>query len=93
MDFRYPPPTPFPCPSLRPVGLPVLLAEYLIRSEYVTLKFLETTAVLAPRAFTFGFRLKVLTVMLAFVFFLKHVNDKGNYLMVNQDLNITGTID
>lgn len=36
------------------VGLPVSLAEYLIRSEYATLKFLETTAVPAPRAFTFG---------------------------------------
>lgn len=36
------------------VGLPVFLAEYLIRSEYATLKFLETTAVPAPRAFSFG---------------------------------------
>ncbi|KAK0636909.1 hypothetical protein B0T17DRAFT_587923 [Bombardia bombarda] len=37
------------------VGLPVSLAEYLIRSEYVTLKFLETsTTVPAPRAFWFG---------------------------------------
>lgn len=36
------------------VGLPVSLAEYLIRSEYATLKFLETTAVPAPRAFSFG---------------------------------------
>lgn len=36
------------------VGLPVELAGYLIRSEYATLKFLETTAVPAPRAFTFG---------------------------------------
>lgn len=36
------------------VGLPVHLAEYLIRSEYATLKFLETTAVPAPRAFSFG---------------------------------------
>jgi hypothetical protein len=36
------------------VGLPVPLAEYLIRSEYATLKFLETTAVPAPRAFSFG---------------------------------------
>lgn len=36
------------------VGLPVSLAEYLVRSEYATLKFLETTAVPAPRAFTFG---------------------------------------
>lgn len=36
------------------VGLPVSFAEYLIRSEYATLKFLETTAVPAPRAFTFG---------------------------------------
>lgn len=36
------------------VGFPVSLAEYLIRSEYATLKFLETTAVPAPRAFTFG---------------------------------------
>lgn len=35
-------------------GLPVALAEYLIRSEYATLKFLETTAVPAPRAFSFG---------------------------------------
>lgn len=36
------------------VGLPVPLAEYLIRSEYATLKFLETTAVPAPRVFSFG---------------------------------------
>lgn len=36
------------------VGLPVSLAEYLIRSEYATLKFLETTAVPAPRVFSFG---------------------------------------
>lgn len=36
------------------VGLPVSLAEYLICSEYATLKFLETTAVPAPRAFEFG---------------------------------------
>ncbi|KAI1118131.1 hypothetical protein F5Y14DRAFT_401158 [Nemania sp. NC0429] len=36
------------------VGLPVSLAEYLIQSEYATLKFLETTAVPAPRAFSFG---------------------------------------
>lgn len=36
------------------VGLPVRLAEYLVRSEYATLKFLETTAVPAPRAFSFG---------------------------------------
>jgi len=36
------------------VGLPVSLAEYLIRSEYATLKFLENTKVPAPRAFTFG---------------------------------------
>lgn len=36
------------------VGFPVALAEYLIRSEYATLKFLETTAVPAPRAFLYG---------------------------------------
>ncbi|TIC95251.1 hypothetical protein CH35J_007873 [Colletotrichum higginsianum] len=36
------------------VGLPASLAEYLIRSEYATLKFLETTAVPAPRVFLFG---------------------------------------
>lgn len=36
------------------VGLPVALAEYLISSEYATLKFLETTTVPAPRAFAFG---------------------------------------
>ncbi|KAI1817075.1 hypothetical protein GGS20DRAFT_534349 [Poronia punctata] len=36
------------------VGLPVRLAEYLIRSEYATLKFLESTAVPAPRPFSFG---------------------------------------
>ncbi|KAI6383212.1 hypothetical protein MCOR25_000133 [Pyricularia grisea] len=36
------------------VGLPESLAGYLIRSEYATLKFLETTAVPAPRAFGFG---------------------------------------
>jgi len=36
------------------VGLPVPLVEYLIHSEYATLKFLETTVVPAPQAFTFG---------------------------------------
>lgn len=36
------------------VGLPVPLAEYLICSEYATLKFLETTTIPAPRAFAFG---------------------------------------
>lgn len=36
------------------VGLPVRLVEYLICSEYATLKFLETTTVPAPRAFAFG---------------------------------------
>ncbi|TQN70676.1 hypothetical protein CSHISOI_04827 [Colletotrichum shisoi] len=36
------------------VGFPVFLAEHLIRSEYATLKFLETTAIPAPRAFSFG---------------------------------------
>ncbi|KAG5979932.1 hypothetical protein E4U55_004555 [Claviceps digitariae] len=37
-------------------GLPDSLAEYLILSEYSTLKFLETTAVPAPRAFGYGVR-------------------------------------
>lgn len=36
------------------VGFPIPLAEYLIRSEFATLKFLETTNVPAPRAFSFG---------------------------------------
>lgn len=36
------------------VGLPIPLADYLIASEYATLKFLETTAVPAPRAFSYG---------------------------------------
>ncbi|EPE35572.1 Protein kinase-like (PK-like) [Glarea lozoyensis ATCC 20868] len=36
------------------VGLPSLLVEYLVLSEYATLKFLETTAVPAPRAFSYG---------------------------------------
>ncbi|KAI0536746.1 hypothetical protein GGR58DRAFT_474410 [Xylaria digitata] len=36
------------------VGLPASLADYLILSEYATLKFLETTAVPAPRAFSHG---------------------------------------
>ncbi|OAA63475.1 Protein kinase-like domain protein [Niveomyces insectorum RCEF 264] len=36
------------------VGLPVALAEYRIRSEFATLKFLETTTIPAPRAFFFG---------------------------------------
>ncbi|KAF4977189.1 hypothetical protein FZEAL_6251 [Fusarium zealandicum] len=35
-------------------GFPVHLAEYLIRSEFATLKFLENTTVPAPRAFSFG---------------------------------------
>ena len=38
------------------VGLPESLAEYLILSEYATLRFLETTAVPAPRAFGYGVR-------------------------------------
>jgi hypothetical protein len=36
------------------VGLPSSLVEYLVLSEYATLKFLETTAVPAPRAFGYG---------------------------------------
>ncbi|UKZ88272.1 uncharacterized protein TrAFT101_004034 [Trichoderma asperellum] len=36
------------------VGLPIPLADYLITSEYATLKFLETTSVPAPRAFNYG---------------------------------------
>ncbi|KAJ4313428.1 hypothetical protein N0V84_009407 [Fusarium piperis] len=36
------------------VGLPVPLADYLILSEYTTLKFLETTTVPAPQAFSYG---------------------------------------
>ncbi|EHK41764.1 hypothetical protein TRIATDRAFT_32148, partial [Trichoderma atroviride IMI 206040] len=36
------------------VSLPIPLADYLIASEYATLKFLETTAVPAPRAFDYG---------------------------------------
>ncbi|XWW97592.1 hypothetical protein V2A60_005576 [Cordyceps javanica] len=36
------------------VGLPATLADDLIRSEYATLKFLETTRVPAPRAFGYG---------------------------------------
>lgn len=38
------------------VVFPQSLAEYLILSEYSTLKFLETTAVPAPRAFAYGAR-------------------------------------
>ncbi|KAK5628557.1 hypothetical protein RRF57_004272 [Xylaria bambusicola] len=34
------------------VGLPASLADCLVRSEHATLKFLETTAVPAPRAFS-----------------------------------------
>lgn len=36
------------------VGLPAELADYLIRSEYATLKFLESTSIPAPRAFSYG---------------------------------------
>lgn len=36
------------------VGFPDPLADYLIHSEYATLKFLETTRVPAPRAFAYG---------------------------------------
>ena len=36
------------------VGLPPSLVEYLVLSEYATLKFLENTAVPAPRAFSYG---------------------------------------
>ncbi|KAF3069965.1 hypothetical protein CFAM422_006875 [Trichoderma lentiforme] len=36
------------------VGFPIPLADYLVASEYATLKFLETTAVPAPRAFSYG---------------------------------------
>ncbi|TVY27596.1 hypothetical protein LHYA1_G004046 [Lachnellula hyalina] len=36
------------------VGLPSSLVEYLVLSEYATLKFLETTAVPAPRVFSYG---------------------------------------
>jgi hypothetical protein len=38
------------------VGFSSDLVEYLVRSEYATLKFLETTAVPAPRAFSYGIR-------------------------------------
>ncbi|KAI9835894.1 MAG: hypothetical protein M1819_001792 [Sarea resinae] len=38
------------------VGLSSSLVEYLILSEYATLKFLETTAVPAPRVFGYGIR-------------------------------------
>lgn len=36
------------------IGCPLALIDYLIRSEYATLKFLEGTAVPAPRAFAYG---------------------------------------
>lgn len=36
------------------VGLPSSLVEYLVLSEYATLKFLEITTVPAPRAFSYG---------------------------------------
>ncbi|KAI8632816.1 hypothetical protein F5Y19DRAFT_462610 [Xylariaceae sp. FL1651] len=145
------------------VGFPVSLAEYLIRSEYVTLKFLEITAVPAPRAFSFGIpsqgtdygvgRLAkiyaelerypftkagslyvespdefpwVSATYLALIangqlysqfpvkaylvyrflqdnvsqlsdpedkFFLKHIDDKGDHLMVDEDLDLIGIID
>ena len=35
-------------------SIPQSLVDYLIRSEYATLKFLETTKVPAPRAFNYG---------------------------------------
>jgi hypothetical protein len=35
-------------------NIPQQLINYLIRSEYATLKFLETTKVPAPRAFGYG---------------------------------------
>lgn len=35
-------------------SIPQSLIDYLIRSEYATLKFLETTTVPAPRAFDYG---------------------------------------
>jgi hypothetical protein len=35
-------------------GIPSSLVEYLVLSEYATLKFLETTAVPAPHAFSYG---------------------------------------
>ena len=43
-----------PCVTSFAVGLPALLADYLILSEYATLKFLGTTAVPAPRTFGYG---------------------------------------
>ncbi|KAK7397617.1 hypothetical protein QQX98_013015 [Neonectria punicea] len=80
------------------VGFPVSLAEYLIRSEYATLKFLETTAVPAPRAFSFGIPSQGTDHGIGLSdskdkFFLKHVDDKGDHLMVDEDLNITSIID
>ncbi|KAJ3499497.1 hypothetical protein NLG97_g271 [Lecanicillium saksenae] len=36
------------------VGFPPTLADYLIKSEYATLKFLETTKIPAPKAFGYG---------------------------------------
>lgn len=38
------------------IGFPEELAAYLIRSEYATLKILETTAVPVPRVFAYGVR-------------------------------------
>ncbi|KAI2786780.1 hypothetical protein POX_g09174 [Penicillium oxalicum] len=35
-------------------SIPQSLANYLVRSKYATLKFLETTQVPAPRAFDYG---------------------------------------
>ena len=61
------------------VGLPESLAEYLILSEHATPRFLETTAVLAPRAFGYGVR--------------GNGTDKGDHLLVDENLNITGIID
>lgn len=107
------------------VGLPVSLAQYLICSEYATLKFLET-----PSAYYEAWTGQYLALIAngqlyprypveAYLiyrfpqdnvtqlsdddddddkdgegrFYLKHVDDKGDHLMVDQDSNITGIID
>ncbi|KAJ5215260.1 uncharacterized protein N7498_001667, partial [Penicillium cinerascens] len=87
-------------------SIPQSLVNYLIRSEYVTLKFLETTKVPAPWAFdyrivgdnknqvgTLAANPKHNLVEATEQFYLKHVDDKGDHLMVDDELNIIRIID
>ncbi|EPS26529.1 hypothetical protein PDE_01466 [Penicillium oxalicum 114-2] len=77
-------------------SIPQSLANYLVRSEYATLKFLETTQVPTPRAFDYGIsddtKPAEISLEATEQFYLKHLDDKGDHLMVDDELNTIGII-